>query len=138
MRYASGLLLLGAIACAQTPKIVDAHVHHNGSADFLKQLVATLEKHDGIAFLLVKPEHLKQVTDFIAQHPGRLVGFGDISPDDPKVLEQIDQFHKAGFRGLGEISSTRKNRSCYIVLMISPYGRVRRGLHHEPALGGRG
>jgi predicted TIM-barrel fold metal-dependent hydrolase len=104
------LLLLTAAAAAwtQSPKLVDAHVHHNGDAAFLKQLVARLEKHDGIAFLLVKPEHLKQVTDFMAANPGRLIGFGDVSLDDPQVLQQIDTFHKAGFRGLGELSRTRK------------------------------
>jgi len=107
MRIAFGLLLVAAIACAQT-KLVDAHVHHNGQVEFLNQLVARLEKDDGMAFLLVRPEHLKQVSDYMQAHPGRLIGFGDISPDDPKVLDQIDQFHRAGFRGLGEISRTRK------------------------------
>ncbi|HYO80273.1 MAG TPA: amidohydrolase family protein, partial [Bryobacteraceae bacterium] len=95
-------------AFAQTPRLVDAHVHHNGDAGFLKELVRRLEKHDGVAFLLVKPEHLKQVTDFMAGNPGRLIGFGDVSLDDPKVLERIDEFHRAGFRGLGELSRTRR------------------------------
>ena len=45
----------------------------------------------------------------MTSHPGKLIGFGDVSLDDPKVLDQIDQFHAAGFRGLGEISRTRKN-----------------------------
>lgn len=102
-------ILLSAIAAlAQTPKLVDAHVHHNGESAFLKQLVERLEKHDGVAFLLVKPEHLKQVTTFMAEHPGRLIGFGDVSLDDPKALERIDEFHRAGFRGIGELSRTRK------------------------------
>jgi predicted TIM-barrel fold metal-dependent hydrolase len=109
LRTATGFLFLTALAMyAQGPKLVDAHVHHNGEVSFLKQLVGRLEKHEGAAILLVRPEHLKQVTDFMAAHPGRLVGFGDVSPDDPKALQQIDEFHKAGFRGLGEISRTRK------------------------------
>jgi predicted TIM-barrel fold metal-dependent hydrolase len=37
------------------------------------------------------------------------VGFGDIKLDDPDVLSEIDRFHRAGFRGLGEITSTAKN-----------------------------
>jgi predicted TIM-barrel fold metal-dependent hydrolase len=101
-------LFLTIIATAQTHKLVDAHVHHNGDPAFLKQLIARLTKHEGVAFLLVRPEHLQQVTDFMAANPGRLIGFGDISLDDPKALEQIDMFHKAGFRGLGELSRTRK------------------------------
>jgi uncharacterized protein len=100
--------LFSVAALPQTTKLVDAHVHHNGEPGFLKELEQRLTKHNGIAFLLVKPEHLKQVTDFMAAHPGRFIGFGDVSLDDPRVLEQIDAFHKAGFRGLGEISRTRK------------------------------
>lgn len=102
------LLIFAITLCSQTPKLVDAHVHHNGDPEFLKQLVARLQQHQGIAFLLVKPEHLSQVKDFMDANPNRLVGFGDVSLDDPKVLNQIDQFHAAGFRGLGEISRTRK------------------------------
>ena len=105
---AVALLLATSPAAAQTTKLVDAHVHHNGDVNFLKHLVQRLEKHDGIAFLLVKPEHLKQVTEFMAANPGRLIGFGDISLDDPRALERIDEFHKAGFRGLGELSRTRR------------------------------
>ena len=107
-RFILGALLLAPAALAQTTKLVDAHVHHNGKVEFLTQLVGRLEKHNGIAFLLVKPDHLTQVTDFMAKNPGRLIGFGDISLDDPKALEQIDRFHKAGFKGLGELSRTRK------------------------------
>ena len=107
-RLALAGLLLASTGLAQTIKLVDTHVHHNGKVEFLTELLGRLDKHNGIAFLLVKPEHLKQVTDFMAKHPNRLIGFGDISLDDPKALEQIDMFHKAGFRGLGELSRTRK------------------------------
>jgi uncharacterized protein len=102
------LLFTAALVAQNPPKLVDAHVHHNGEVAFLDQLVARLEKADGIAFLLTRPEHLEQVRKYMAAHPGRLIGFGDVSPDDPNVLQQIDAFHAAGFRGLGEISRTRK------------------------------
>jgi predicted TIM-barrel fold metal-dependent hydrolase len=104
------LVLLGVAALsAQTPKLVDAHVHHNGEVAFLEKLVARLEQLDGIAFLMTKPEHLDQVKAFMARKPGRLIGFGDVSLDNPKVLEQIDRFHAAGFRGLGEITKPLKD-----------------------------
>jgi predicted TIM-barrel fold metal-dependent hydrolase len=104
------LLLCAAAAFAQeSPKLVDAHVHHNGKVEFLTAMAARLDQHQGVGFLLVKSEHLKQVTDFMASHPGKFIGFGDVSPDDPKALDKIDEFNKAGFRGLGEISRTRKN-----------------------------
>ena len=109
MRIACLLLVAAAAASAQTaPKLVDAHVHHNGEVAFLDKLVARLEPLEGIAFLLTKPEHMEQVKSYMAKKPGRLIGFGDVNIDDPRVLEQIDRFHAAGFRGLGEISRTRK------------------------------
>jgi uncharacterized protein len=111
MRQAIVALVLATALSAQTPKLIDAHVHHNGDMAFLENLVSRLEKLDGLdglAFLLTRPEHLEQVQKFMAGKHSRLIGFGDISLDDPKVLQHIDRFHQAGFRGLGEISRTRK------------------------------
>lgn len=91
------------------PRLVDAHVHHNGDPAFLVKLVARLDTADGLAFLLTTPKDLASVKPFIAQHRNRLIGFGSIKLDDPQVLEQVDQFHAAGFRGLGEITSPLKS-----------------------------
>jgi len=90
------------------PKIIDAHLHYNGDPAFLKTLLAKLDQVDGLAFLLVEPKDLDGVKDTIRQHPNRLVGFGEIQLDHPKVLDQIDRFHAAGFRGLGELSDPLK------------------------------
>src|SRR3989442_1717548 len=67
------------------PKIVDAHLHHNGDPAFLENLATKLDSVDGVAFLLTPPKFLEQVRAFIAQPPRRLVGFGDISLDDPQA-----------------------------------------------------
>ncbi len=108
MKFAALLAVTTALIAQPQPRMVDAHVHHNGEIEFLDKLVARLEKLNGMAFLLTKPEHMKQVQAYMAVHPGRLAGFGDISLDDPKALQQIDAFHAAGFIGLGEISRTLK------------------------------
>ena len=101
------LLMTAALALAQprAPRLIDCHVHHNGDPAFLKQLLARLDREDGLAFLLVMPKDLDAVKPVIAAHPDRLIGFGDIRLDTPDVLAQIDRFHAAGFRGLGEITS---------------------------------
>ena len=57
---------------------------------------------------LAKPARVKQVAELMASKPNRIVGFGDVALDDPKALDQIDSFHQAGFRGIGEISRTLK------------------------------
>jgi len=91
------------------PKLIDAHMHYNGDPAFLKQLLAKLDQVNGIAFLLTKPKDFDGVKDFVKHHSDRLVGFGEIELDDANVLDQIDRFHDAGFRGLGELSGPKKN-----------------------------
>jgi predicted TIM-barrel fold metal-dependent hydrolase len=104
------ILILGCgLVLAAPPRLVDAHVHHNGDPAFLQKLVDRLEAADGIAFLLTMPKDLDSVKAFMARHPNRLIGFGSIRLDDPKALEQIDRFHSAGFRGLGEMTGPLKN-----------------------------
>ncbi len=96
-------------AQAPQPRIIDVHVHHNGNPAFLDKLLAKLDAVDGLAFLLTAPKYLDGVKPFIAKHPNRLIGFGDIKLDDPQALELVDRFHAAGFRGLGEFSGPLKN-----------------------------
>lgn len=100
------LMLMCLPVWSQTnpPKLIDCHVHHNGSVAFLERLLAKLSAVSGQAMLITTPKDLGQVTSFMQQHPGRLIGLGEIELDAPDVLNRIDQFHAAQFRGLGEIS----------------------------------
>jgi predicted TIM-barrel fold metal-dependent hydrolase len=91
------------------PHLIDAHVHYNGDSGFLEKFVTKLDAMDGIAFLLVKPGDLESARAGIAKHPNRLIGFGEISLDDPRAVDLVDLVHQAGFRGLGEITSPLKN-----------------------------
>jgi len=100
------VFLISGVAFAQ-PKLIDAHMHYNGDPAFLKLLLAKLDSVDGLAFLLVDPKDLDGVKDAVKQHANRLVGFGEIQLDAPDVLRQIDRFHAAGFRGLGELSGPK-------------------------------
>jgi len=100
---------LSALAQSHPPKIIDVHFHYNGEPGVLEKQLVKLNAIDGMAFLLTTPKGFAQATKFIHQYPNRFIGFGDIKLDDPNVLQQIDRFHAAGYRGLGEISSTLKN-----------------------------
>jgi predicted TIM-barrel fold metal-dependent hydrolase len=103
------LIPLALLAQTPAPKIIDAHVHHNGEPAFLQKLVARLEAVDGMAQLITAPKDLPSVKAFMAQHPNRLIGLGEISLDDPKAPELVERFHAAGFRGLGELTKPLKN-----------------------------
>jgi uncharacterized protein len=106
-----GLLFAALSALAQThaPKLIDVHVHYDGEPGVLEKLLEKLNANDGLAFLLTTPNGFPQASRFIQEHPDRFIGFGDIKLDDPNALSEIDHFHEAGFRGLGEITSTKKN-----------------------------
>jgi hypothetical protein len=96
-------------AQAPVPKIIDAHLHHNGDPAFLEKLTAKLDSVDGLALLITAPKDLEAVKAFIAKHPNRLICNGELKLDDPLALELVDRFHAAGCRGLGEITSPLKN-----------------------------
>jgi uncharacterized protein len=105
----AAFLLAAALLPAQTtaPRLIDCHVHHNGDPAFLEKLVSRLDKEEGLAFLLIKPNDFAGVKKFIAAHPNRLIGFGDIRLDAPDALAEIDRAHQMGFRGLGEITQPK-------------------------------
>jgi hypothetical protein len=86
------------------PKLIDCHLHHNGSQDFLEKLAMKLDSLQGMAMLMVEPKDLTSVTAFMKRRPGRLIGLGQIDLDAPGTLETVDRFHAAGFRGLGELT----------------------------------
>ncbi|HXH48178.1 MAG TPA: amidohydrolase family protein [Terriglobia bacterium] len=131
---------------AQTvqPKIIDGHVHYNGDPAFLQKLLDKLESVDGMAFLLVPPADMDTAVPFIHAHPNRLIGFGSIKLDAPNVVEQVDRFHAAGFRGLGEITSSLHNyddraywpvyerAARYHMILLFHTGVVARGNPQEP------
>src|SRR5260370_33665568 len=108
-------LLCCGLAVAAQPRLVDAHVHHNGDPAFLQKLVAKLDAASGVAFLLTAPKDLDSVKAFMTAHPNALIGFGSIQLADPNRLDLIDRFHAAGFRRLGGLTRPLKNyadRSC--------------------------
>jgi hypothetical protein len=113
-RWFSALLMLAMVPSlaytqAARPKIIDAHIHHNGDPAFLNQLVAKLDSVDGLALLITAPKDLESVTSVIRQHPNRLVCLGELRLDDPVAVSLVDRFHAAGCRGLGEITSPLYN-----------------------------
>jgi hypothetical protein len=97
---------MSVLAQTHVPKLIDVHIHYDGEPGILERLLDKLNVADGLAFLLTTPNGFPHATRFIHEHSDRFIGFGDIKLDDPNVLQEIDRFHAAGFRGLGEISST--------------------------------
>jgi hypothetical protein len=95
-------------AQTRAPRVIDAHLHHNGDPAFLERLTARLDSVDGLALLITAPKDLTNVTAYIGKHPNRLMCMGEIQLDDPVAIAQVDRFHAAGCRGLSEITSPLK------------------------------
>ncbi|MCX6602451.1 MAG: amidohydrolase family protein [Acidobacteria bacterium] len=102
------LLLLPLLAAYPAepgqPKLIDAHVHYNGNPAFLAKYTVKLVAADGQALLIAAPKDIPDVKTFMAANPNRLFGLGQMSLDDPRALQLVDDFHNAGFRGLGELT----------------------------------
>jgi hypothetical protein len=113
LSFTTALMLLSvsfhALAQVAPPKLIDVHEHFNGEPGVLETMLAKLNAADGLGILLTTPKALPEAGKFIQEHRDRFIGFGDIKLDDPDVINEIDQFHRAGFRGLGEITSSQKN-----------------------------
>lgn len=68
-----------------------------------------MDPFDGTSFILTQPKDIPDVLTAMKQHPNRFVGLGSIKLDDPKAVSLVDQFHKSGFIGLGELTGPLKN-----------------------------
>ncbi len=138
-------LSLSLFSQSAVPKLIDVHEHFNGEPGVLDRLLSKLDAVDGMGILLVTPQALSEASAFIAKHPNRFIGFGDIKLDSPDVLQQIDRFHQAGFRGLGEITSSQKNyddhfywpiydrAAKYHMILLFHTGAVARNNPEQPA-----
>lgn len=102
---------VAAVSAAQSapPKLIDVHEHFDGEAGVLDAMLAKLTAADGIGILLVTPKGFPEATKYIHEHPDHFIGFADLKLDDPNVLEALDRYYAAGYRGIGEITSTEKN-----------------------------
>jgi uncharacterized protein len=111
LKIAALITLLPCLLSAQdhAPKLIDVHVHFNGEPGVLQTMLGKLNQVDGMAILLATPKGLPEAQSFVHEHPDRFIGFCDVKLDDPDALQQVDHCHQIGFRGLGEITSTKRN-----------------------------
>lgn len=90
------------------PKI-DSHYHFENRAGFIEDTVKVAREYNAKFCLITPYDDLARVRAAMKTYPGIFIGFGVIELDDPKVLEKIDTYHKAGFKGVGEITKPLKN-----------------------------
>ena len=126
-------------------RIVDMHVHFDEKKpNFISDLLKLSERLNLTACLLTPFRNRKVVAEAAKQHPRQIVPFGFVDLDAPDVVQQAEELHAMGYRGLGEMEFVKKpyndlsyfplyelaNRSSWIVLFHT--GIVLREHFDEP------
>ncbi len=105
-------LLSPASGLAQDSKTrfkIDAHYHYRDNPEFIPQTVETCRKHNTMVCVFTPIQGLERTREAAQKYPDVFIPMGSIRLDDPQALEQIERFHKAGFKGIGELSRPRKD-----------------------------
>jgi uncharacterized protein len=128
-----------------TDRIVDMHVHFDEkNPDFVSDLLKLCGSLNLSACVLTPFSSRKVVAEAARQHPAQIVPFGYVDLDAHDAIQQVEEFHALGYRGLGELEFVQKpfndpsyfpvyelaNRYAWIVLFHT--GIVLRAKFDEP------
>jgi len=126
-------------------RIVDMHVHFDeANPDFVSDLLKLCGSLNLAACVLTPFSSRKVIAEAARQHPGQIIPFGYVDLDAHDAVQQVQQFHALGYRGLGELEFIKKpfndpsyfpvyelaNRYSWIVLFHT--GIVLRAKFDEP------
>ena len=90
-------------------RIVDMHVHFDEKKpNFISDLLKLSDRLNLTACLLTPFRNRKVVAEAAKQHPRQIVPFGFVDLDAPDVVQQAEELHAMGYRGLGELEFVKK------------------------------
>lgn len=90
-------------------RIVDMHVHFDEtSPSFVEDLLKVCASLNLTACVLTPYSSRKVVAEAAKQHPGQIVPFGYVDLDAHDVVQQVEELHSLGYRGLGELEFVKK------------------------------
>ncbi len=90
-------------------RIVDIHVHFDEkNPNFISDLLKVSHQLNMTACVLTPYVNRKVVADAAGQYPEQIVPIGFVDLDAPNVVQQVEEFHKLGYRGLGELEFVKK------------------------------
>ncbi|MEA2062148.1 MAG: amidohydrolase family protein [Gemmatimonadota bacterium] len=100
------LAVLSAILLSAVPGwcskrfILDSHYHARGSQEWVEQTVEIYREHNAMCCVFTLMENFELVKKAIRDYPDVFIGYGQVDPDDPNAVREIEEFHKAGFVGM--------------------------------------
>ncbi|HXW89413.1 MAG TPA: amidohydrolase family protein [Terriglobales bacterium] len=90
-------------------RIVDIHVHFDEkNPHFIDDLLKVSERLNMTACVLTPYPNRSTVADAAKRYPTRVVPFGFVDLDAPDAVQQVKEFHRLGYSGLGELEFVKK------------------------------
>jgi predicted TIM-barrel fold metal-dependent hydrolase len=99
----------GVPASGGKGRIVDMHVHFDPKKpNYIEDFLKVSERLNLTALMLTPFENRAVVAEAAKQHPMKIIPFGYVNLDSPDVVQQVEELHSMGFRGLGELEFVKK------------------------------
>jgi len=99
----------GVPASSGKGRIVDMHVHFDAkNPNYIDDFLKVSERLNLTALMLTPFENRKVVAEASKQHPTSIIPFGYVDLDASDVVQQVEELHSMGFRGLGELEFVKK------------------------------
>jgi len=93
----------------QVDRIVDIHVHFDEkNSSFVDDLVKVCKRLNLTACVLTPYADRNVIADAAKRYPTEIVPFGFVDLDAKEAVEQVKEFHKLGYKGLGELEFVKK------------------------------
>jgi uncharacterized protein len=99
----------GVPASSGKGRIVDMHVPFDPKKpNYIEDFLKVSERLNLTALMLTPFESRVAVAEAAKQHPTKIIPFGYVNLDAPDVVQQVEELHSMGFRGLGELEFVKK------------------------------
>jgi len=90
-------------------RIVDIHVHFDQkNSTFVEDLLKVSKRLNLTACVLTPYANRNIISDAAKRFPADIVPFGFVDLDAKDAIQQVKDFHKLGYRGLGELEFVKK------------------------------
>lgn len=85
------------------------HVHFDPKKpNYIEEFLKVSDRLNLTALMLTPFANRKVVAEAAKQHPTKIIPFGYVNLDAPDVVQQVEELHGMGFRGLGELEFVKK------------------------------
>jgi uncharacterized protein len=90
-------------------RIIDIHVHFDGkNSSFVEDLLKVCHRLNLTACVLTPHSSRNIIANAANRHPAQIIPIGFVDLDAQDAVQQVKEFHKLGYRGLGELEFVKK------------------------------